>query len=79
MENKIPTAEELLRTTEFSFKEPGHFEETIEFMKQFAKLHCEAQLKAIVINAEQKQVPYTEDYEIDYNSIINAYSLTNIN
>jgi hypothetical protein len=102
MENKIPTAEELLRTTEFSFKEPGHFEETIEFMKRFAKLHCEAQQEVILENASTTVKPYfdasdeeqlkgSEIYEdngsfvpsflaiVDKDSIINAYSLTNIN
>lgn len=41
----MPTADELLRKTHFSFKEPGHFEETIEIMKEFAKLHVKAALK----------------------------------
>jgi hypothetical protein len=83
--SKILTAEEFLidwmgidNSTHPNIDSKNQWLERKNQLIKFAKLHCEAQLKAIVINAEQKQVPYTEDYEIDYNSIINAYPLTNI-
>lgn len=72
----IPTAEEWLK----------HFEENAypgtpisECMIEFAKLHVETALKIASENAETKWVEYTDhDYEIDKDSILNAYLLTNI-
>jgi len=50
-----------------------------EMMIEFAKLHMEAALKEASENAEQKWVKFTEDdYEIDKDSILNAYPLENI-
>ena len=48
-------------------------------MIEFAKLHVEAALKKASENAEQKWIKFTEDdYEIDKDSILNAYPLENI-
>lgn len=53
--------------------------EIAEYMIEFAKMHVEAALKLASENAENKWIKYTEhDYEIDKNSILNAYPLTNI-
>lgn len=47
-------------------------------MIEFAKLHVEAALKEASENAEMNLIKYTDDYEIDRYSILNAYPLENI-
>lgn len=48
-------------------------------MVEFAVIHVEAALKSASENAEMKWVKYTEhDYEIDKDSILNSYPLSNI-
>ena len=51
---------------------------TINLMLEFAKYHVEQALKAASENAEMKIVKYTDDYEIDRDSVLNAYPLENI-
>ena len=64
--NKIPTAEEQLEIYGTSH--------AIEAMKEFAKLHVEAALKAASENADLIET----DGDIDPNTIINAYPLSKI-
>jgi hypothetical protein len=66
------TAEEFLRGKPFSI------ESIHSNMIQFAKLHVEAALKAASENADTIHIRNTNDYEIDKESILNAYPLTNI-
>ena len=50
-----------------------------DIMVEFAAIHVEAALKSASENAEMKWVKYTEhDYEIDKDSILNSYPLSNI-
>jgi hypothetical protein len=60
----------------------------LNIMVAFAKLHCEAQLKAILENVRTKDDPYSytgntgseypPDVIVDEDSIINAYDLNQI-
>lgn len=45
---------------------------------EFAKLHVQAALEAAAIDATTKFIPFTDDEEVDGDSIRNAYPLTNI-
>jgi hypothetical protein len=78
--NKIPTAEEWLK----HFEENAYPDTPIsECMIEFAKLHVEAQLKAILKNVQMTGIAYGNDksitdYEVDKESIINAYPLDQI-
>ena len=75
--SKISTAEEFLNT--FNRKVNDTLEQGVqEAMIEFAKLHCEAQLSAILSNATTRFIPFTDDEEVDKDSIINAYPLDNI-
>lgn len=47
-------------------------------MIEFAKMHVEAALKAASENADMKDVPYTDDIEVDKDSILYSYPLANI-
>jgi hypothetical protein len=87
MSNQIPTSEEFLEN--FSFKAGEHmpntdFDTITEFGRHFAKLHCEAQLKAILENASLiteggLKLKYSDGYgDLDKDSIINAYDLNQI-
>lgn len=85
-ENKIPTAEELI------LERVGTRSKWVEeLMIEFAKLHCEAQLKAIQESVETTLWQNNEDLELisgraDYivnripikDAIINAYDLNQI-
>jgi hypothetical protein len=76
----ISTAEEFLRGKPFSI------ESIHSNMIQFAKLHVEAALKDASQKVKTKQgwwqdnnIPFGTSYtEVDKESILNAYSLTNI-
>ena len=78
-EYRLPTAEEFCKTftpTGKSWQENFH-----QTMINFAKLHCEAQLKAILEKAETiNQAKFKGDCnpQIDAESIINAYDLNQI-
>jgi hypothetical protein len=85
MENNILTAEELY------FKVTScvmNHKDIKTAMIEFAKLHCEAQLKAILENVKTKEDPYSytgntgseypPDIIVDKNSIIKAYNFNNI-
>jgi hypothetical protein len=77
VENKIPTAEEFF--TSVVGETPDEFNGYIkECMIQFAKLHVEATLKAASEDAHTKDVPYTDDVEVDKETILSAYPLENI-
>ena len=47
-------------------------------MIEFAKFHVESALKAAASDAHTKDVPYTDDVEVDKESILTAYPLENI-
>jgi hypothetical protein len=88
---QIPTAKELYLKTLFPtlfenkrdevelwFETDDHAKEHIEVMIEFAKLHVEVALRAASLEAHTKDVPYTDDVEVDENSILNSYPLKNI-
>jgi len=85
MENDIPTAEEWLE----HFKENAYPGTSIsECMIEFAKLHVQEALKEASEKVRQIEDPYAytgntgseypADYIVDKDSILNAYTLTNI-
>jgi len=77
----LPTAEEFLSNTSMLNKKlfpkkERDFDQAVDRMKEFAKLHVEAAL-----NKASKEAQLTGDglYEwVDEDSILNAYPLTNI-
>jgi hypothetical protein len=71
MENKIPTAEEFALSDNWE-KVIDHV--TIKRMKDFAKLHVKAALKA----ASKSESNGTEGYKIYPESILNSYPNSNI-
>ena len=83
MENNLLTAKQFFK--EELSGEPLTEESVIVGLIEFAKLHCEAQLKVILENAKTKtkMIPYTGVRAggsfpvevIDKDSIINAYPL----
>jgi hypothetical protein len=77
LDNMI-TAEELLnkKFPEFEDLDNGNIWDNIEeVMIEFAKLHVKAALKEASENAEIDMIKYTDDYEINKKSILNAYPL----
>ena len=69
----IPTAGEFLKKNNY------HHSEDYEFLLvKFAKLHVTEALKAASLEAHTRDVPYTDDCEVDPNSILEAYPLNNI-
>ena len=77
-EYRLPTAEEFFQR-ELS-GEPLTQESVIEGLIEFAKLHCEAMLKAILENVELKRDAGQDltGIFVDTDSIINAYDLNQI-
>lgn len=80
MENNIPTAEEFALKDGFD-KVIDHV--TIKRMQEFAKLHCEAQSKAILEKAKVKKTVTSGGirsikHVVDKDSILNAYPLDKI-
>ena len=71
---KVPTAKEFwdskCKTDEL--KSPG------DIMIEFAKLHVEEALKAAANEAITEFIPFTDDEDVDRDSILNSYPLTNI-
>jgi hypothetical protein len=84
MENKLPTAEEILfdectkNEHEILSKNSLFHEHIVDAMIEFAKLHVQKALKAASEKAEMNLIKYTDDYEIDRHSILNAYNLDEI-
>lgn len=91
--NNIPSAEEILNILipqkENVSKEENEdsLKQNIEVLKDWSKLHLEAQLKAILKNVKTKEdysfcgntgSEYPPDTIVDRDSIINAYDLNNI-
>jgi len=79
MENNIPTAEEFAKTHHPMKTYPVDYQMMIEF----AKLHVEAALKEASENADMDNEYYQSVQEgtsggIDIETILKAYSLTNI-
>ena len=73
MENKIQTVEEFWIT----FQDSSSF--TVpEAMIEFAKLHVEAALKSAYDNAVVSKFPGDTNYQVEPDSILNSYPLTNI-
>ena len=78
---RIPTAEELLdnKFPEFEHLDNGNIWVNIEnIMIEFAKLHVEAALKNAALEAHTRDIPYTDDVEVDEDSILMSYPLENI-
>ena len=85
MENDIPTAEEFLDANTSGIVDELKCK---ELMIEFAKLHVEAALKEASEKVRQIEDPYAytgntgseypADYIVDKDSILNAYTLTNI-
>jgi hypothetical protein len=85
--SKIPTAEEFFKSSIPKYESVSELMtdgDIFYHAKEFAKLHVEAALKAAAENAETKEeasygvdeIYYTR--VVDKDSILNAYSLTNI-
>jgi hypothetical protein len=79
---EIPTAEELFKT-EYSIMDNEYPEMAAHVRRkviEFAKLHVEAALNKASEQVEHKwcERTDTELFDIDKNSILNAYSLDNI-
>lgn len=83
---EIPTAQEFLDRFTFLGKEAIGLG-VVGALKDFARLHCEAQAKAIAENVKLKadedqdfrlQRCCCVDYIVDKESILNAYPNTNI-
>lgn len=82
----VPTAEEFWKETspdeEFgmlaALKKHHLDKHVFEVMRRYAKLHVQAALEAAAIDATTKFIPFTDDEEVDRDSIRNAYPLTNI-
>lgn len=73
---KIPTAEEFISRTH---SEVPVFLEDIEIlMVEYAKLHVTEALKQASEKAKTRFIPFTDDEEVDKQSIFNAYPLENI-
>ena len=72
--NSLPTAEEFAKNNHPMKTYPVDWNVMIEF----AKLHVEAALKAASEDAHTKDVPYTDDVEVDKDSILRSYPLDNI-
>ena len=98
MKNKILTSKEFLEKSYIDITDTDihgfHHDSNIEFLlREFAKLHAEAQVKEIVKNAKIElakdwirktetinpgDLVYPINIKINEDSILNAYSLTNI-
>lgn len=83
--SKIPTAEEIWKRTRLRDGGLQSALETTRIMKDFARFHVEAALKKASEDAKWKYsgnpehiFHYSEDISIDKNSILNSYSLDNI-
>lgn len=74
---KLPTAEEILEKYNKQFEENGIVYNLSKPMIEFAKLHCEAQQKAILEKTNYTQRTVERDEELE-EMIIDAYPLTNI-
>lgn len=74
VENGIPTAEEFAKKHHPMKTYPADWKMMIEF----AKLHVEAALKKASEDAHTRDVPYTDDIEVDKDSILKSYPLDNI-
>jgi hypothetical protein len=81
---KIPTAEELFKGIQDKYKtsKPVLLDSHKLAMIEFAKMHCEAQLKAILENVKQEIAcdgESTEHFNLSVKpSILNSYPLTEI-
>ncbi len=83
MKNNIPTAEEFIQNYDMNFKDGKS--PLVHLIKEFAKLHCEAQLKAIlakittyILYQDENGVLEEPIVYVDKDSIVTAYSLDNI-
>lgn len=65
-----PTAEE--------FYDKSKHDSILDIMVEFAKLHVEQALKEASNEALTKNVKFSNDVEVDKDSILNAYPLDNI-
>jgi ABC-type lipopolysaccharide export system ATPase subunit len=74
---KLPTAEEILEKYNKQFEENGIVYNLSKPMIEFAKLHVEAQLKAILEKTNYTQRTVERDEELE-EMITDAYPLTHI-
>lgn len=75
---KTQTAEDLILNFEIGNTRRVDIEDAEYAMIEFARLHVEAALKAASEQAHTKDIPYTDDVEVDKVSIIKSYPLENI-
>lgn len=76
--SKIPTADEFLEKN-IDYDLPQDCYNDVErAMIEFAKIHVEAALKAAASDAYTKDVPFSNDVEVDQESILTAYPSENI-
>lgn len=73
---KIPTAEEFSHHISQGRIGDKGFVNTC--MIEFAKMHVKAALKTAALEAHTRDIPYTDDVEVDKASIIKSYPLENI-
>lgn len=88
--DKIPTAKEFLSSTStlnkrLFLKKTEDFDQAVDRMIEFAKLHVQAALKEasekfkMKIKGDVHELDMNDDWmEVDKNSILNAYPLENI-
>ena len=62
--SKIPTAQQYIAEYELGKTGKVDIEDAVEALIEFAKLHVQQALKAAVLNAETKSIPFTNDEEI---------------
>ena len=67
--NNLPTATQLLIRAGYQFTEAGHFENTVELMIEFAKLHVQE-----VLQKASEQVEFDDEVLIRQ-SILQSYPL----
>jgi hypothetical protein len=75
MENNIPTAKEFFKEL-YGVNDRISTSNAVLLAKEFTKLHCEAQLKAILEKSDRwRDLSEGEYKRVDMKSIINAYPL----
>lgn len=67
------TAQDFLK-----IKEPNSFIIPQEWLIEFTEYHVKLALEAAYNNAEMDLIKFTDDWEINKDSILNAYPLENI-
>ena len=79
MKNKVPTAEEYVKEHPYvdSFLSSAQgYDVLVRFMIEFAKLHVEAALKAVI--SKDEETNYWNDWYVEPTSVKDSYPLENI-